>query len=349
MQVGAQQTNRIYIPDFSEPLRSTAPITQAPTAPPSSESLPVQHVDGLQEGDASLRYHRSENTSLKIRTQEGDVVRIRFQTRESAKAELSHEVGDGVESTELKLSSRSSEKLSIRVKGHLNEAELAAIHSAIDQAASIADSFFSGDVGSAFEAASALDVDGDQLARFKLKMRVRESVTYSAHDSLTRSRPDALPSPEAAGSGTSTTASEETGAKLHAQRREAPAGAAAAHPPVDAVTAQPAGGTRAAPAPVDAGAVAPFSEMAADGPAPAISPFDGLRVVDSFLTELLGALGADDGHSGMMDLSLKIHVVRSTILTLAESREESQSVPSLFQDTMAALATSAQSGLERVA
>ena len=108
MQVGAQQTNRIYIPDFSEPLRSTAPITQAPTAPPSSESLPVQHVDGLQEGDASLRYHRSENTSLKIRTQEGDVVRIRFQTRESAKAELSHEVGDGVESTELKLSTRSS-------------------------------------------------------------------------------------------------------------------------------------------------------------------------------------------------------------------------------------------------
>ena len=80
---------------------------------------------------------------------------------------------------ETSLAAKSSTKVSLKVKGDLNSDELAAIQSIFVQSASLADEFFAGDYAAAFEAASGLEIDGQQLAKVSLRFAVRESLTYS--------------------------------------------------------------------------------------------------------------------------------------------------------------------------
>ena len=185
MQVRAQDTIQVFLrtstvqPHLREPRphRSRVPTEVLQSA--EGRAPEVRPVE-TEASAASLRYRRSEKTTLQIRTQEGDVVRIKFQARESLRVKAERGGEADPESTELELSARSSSKLSIKTQGHLNAGELAAIRDAVDQATQIADGFFAGDLQAAFETASAFDVDGEQLARVKLKLRVRERVAYTA-------------------------------------------------------------------------------------------------------------------------------------------------------------------------
>ncbi|MDX1562566.1 MAG: hypothetical protein R3305_06540, partial [Gammaproteobacteria bacterium] len=142
--------------------------------PPAREAVPA-------DAEQRLRYERSEKSVLRIRTQEGDVVALKIRAGESLKVSVGAEGDDddGVTIAETRVVARSSTRVSLKVKGDLNEAELAAIRDVFAQATALAEDFFSGDYAAAFETASALAIDGDQLARVSLRLKVREALTYS--------------------------------------------------------------------------------------------------------------------------------------------------------------------------
>ncbi len=133
-----------------------------------------------------------QRSTIRIRTQEGDVVRLDLRRAERLSAEdvaVADERGLATR-TEVSLSSRSRFTLSVR--GDLSEAEFAAIRGVFVQAEAVADEFFGGDLSAAFALASNLEIDTEQLARVNLRFRSQE-VSSVAFARIGDTRTDAEP------------------------------------------------------------------------------------------------------------------------------------------------------------
>lgn len=122
-----------------------------------------------------------QRSTIKIRTQEGDLVRLSLRQATEFSAS-SAEVADGngvAQSTEIDFSSKS--RMYAVVRGDLNEAEMGAIESVLAQAQEMADAFFGGDIGAAFASAGGFEFDTEQLSRVKMRFKMRQetNVAYS--------------------------------------------------------------------------------------------------------------------------------------------------------------------------
>lgn len=122
-----------------------------------------------------------QRSTIQIRTQEGDVVKLSLKRMDSLSATDVAVAEDNmfVSSTEVEVSSRS--RMRVRVEGDLNESELAAIQNVFAQAQLMADEFFGGDIGAAFNLAAGFEFDTEQLARVNMRFRMRQvtNVAYS--------------------------------------------------------------------------------------------------------------------------------------------------------------------------
>ena len=144
---------------------------------------------GVRESTASVLSVDStvsERSTIRIRTQEGDYVKLDLRQRTSLSA--ADTLADEGRLTEIELDG--STRVRLKVEGDLNDDELAAIQNVIDQAATIADDFFGGDLGEAFNNASAFAFDSTQLDRVNLRFRfeAETSVRFA-----TQTTPSALP------------------------------------------------------------------------------------------------------------------------------------------------------------
>lgn len=123
-----------------------------------------------------------QRSTIRIRTQEGDVVRLDLRRVENMSAtDVAVTEGDKVATeTRVDVSSRTRSVLS--VKGDLNDAEMAAIQNVFAQAEAIADEFFGGDLAAAFNMAAGMEFDTEQLARVNMRFRERQvsQVSYAA-------------------------------------------------------------------------------------------------------------------------------------------------------------------------
>lgn len=133
-----------------------------------------------------------QRSAIRIRTQEGDLVSLVLNVRQRLSARDSAISADGLAMTQTRVAVAERSKLSLRVEGDLNDAELAAIRSVIDQASAVADEFFAGDLSAAFEAAGDLEFDASQLERVNLRLRSREVSTVSFSQARVR-QPEAAP------------------------------------------------------------------------------------------------------------------------------------------------------------
>lgn len=115
-------------------------------------------------------YARKDKANLSITTQDGDKVRVRFQTREGFAAD-DNAIAEG---EERRVYASSSGKVQISVDGELSEDELQAIGELVAKVETLAKDFFAGDVQKAFAAAAKLGFDGEQIASFALKLTSRE-------------------------------------------------------------------------------------------------------------------------------------------------------------------------------
>lgn len=74
----------------------------------------------------------------------------------------------------------------LRVSGDLNEKELAAITSVLEQAQKTAKEFFGGDIGAAFNQSQDFEFDAEQLARVRLCFRMHQVTNVSYAEVLER-------------------------------------------------------------------------------------------------------------------------------------------------------------------
>lgn len=224
----------------------------------------------------STSYVRKDKASLAITTQEGDQVQIRFRNKEGVVSQTA----TGAGGTERRVYAFSAGRIEIAVQGELNEEELAAISELVDEVDSLAADFFAGDVQKAFEAASTLGFDAEQIAGFALKLSTRESLRQQS----TGKPVEALPAKPAA----LPTAASAAPAVVPAEVADGGNAPAAASP---AAAATPAAGA------------APSAEAAAatGGGAAADSVGDTLG---SYLRDLLGSL-QQPAAAGRFEFSMK--------------------------------------------
>jgi hypothetical protein len=135
------------------------------------ESLLGALADGASgaafTADAVLR----QKTTLQFVTQEGDVVELTLRSRTAL--DMAGAAGSGADGVVAAGSARliAGSRLAIHVQGNLNDEEMAAIQDVLTQVEDLAAQFYAGSVDTAFAAASALDIDGSQLAAVALDMR----------------------------------------------------------------------------------------------------------------------------------------------------------------------------------
>ena len=141
---------------------------------PTSQTAPTSQV-GIS---AAERYSKSESFSMDVMTKEGDKVSIRFDSSASETASLGAYSDGESSAVSFGLDRQANSNYSFSVKGDLNEEELDALQSLIQDINLIADDFYSGDVQDAFEQATELEMDKSQLKNLNVTMTQSES--YSA-------------------------------------------------------------------------------------------------------------------------------------------------------------------------
>jgi hypothetical protein len=235
----------------------------------------------------STTYVRKDKASLAITTQEGDQVQIRFRNKEGVVSQTA----TSASGEERRVYAFSAGRIEIAVQGELNDEELAAITELVDKVESLAADFFAGDVQKAFEAASTLGFDAEQIAGFALKLSTRESLRQQSIGNPL----EALPAKPAA---------------LPKAPVAAPIVAPAEIVPTDA-TGSPAAqvdGAAVAPVPTDAAAAAPGATETSTGA-------DQVReTLGSYLRNLLGSL-QQPAAAGRFEFSMqwKLEVVVAAV------------------------------------
>lgn len=138
-----------------------------------------------------------QRSTIRIRTQEGDVVKLSLRRTDSLSAtDKAQSDGESAStSTEVSVSSRS--RMMLKVDGDLNESELAAIQNVFAQAEQIANDFFGGDLQAAFASAEGFEFDTEQLARVNMKFRMQQHTEISYRETTSTPRIEADPEPVA--------------------------------------------------------------------------------------------------------------------------------------------------------
>lgn len=127
----------------------------------SDESVALQGV--LR---ADYEYASAQSFSFTLKTQEGDRVTIQASASRGESAGFVQGDSEGGFS----YASVSSSRYQLTVQGDLNDDELVAIGQLLEQVNQLADEFFTGDLPTAFEYASSLGYDAEQISGFALNL-----------------------------------------------------------------------------------------------------------------------------------------------------------------------------------
>ena len=124
-------------------------------------------------------YERTNNSfEFELTTQEGDVVKIQAMSNYESYQEALSASGNGKERYASYSEQNNSSGFNLLVKGDLNDDEMAAIESLMSQVNDLADEFYTGDLGTAFDMAMNLTSDADQIAQFSLDLKQSQVSAY---------------------------------------------------------------------------------------------------------------------------------------------------------------------------
>ncbi|MDO3386404.1 DUF5610 domain-containing protein [Gilvimarinus sp. SDUM040013] len=131
-----------------------------------------------QVTQANYEYASAQSFSFELLTAEGDKVTIQASASRGESASFENSSG----SASYSYASVASSQYQLTVQGDLNDQEQAAIDELLGQVNQLADEFFTGDLQTAFDYASDLGYDAEQISGFALNLtRVeiqRASVAY---------------------------------------------------------------------------------------------------------------------------------------------------------------------------
>ncbi len=166
-------------PEIKDTINETKKLTDQALAElaPNQALVPAYSVRETSIS-AAERYAKSESFSMDVMTKEGDKVSIRFNSEASQTASLGAYSDGNSSAVSFGLERSASSSYSFSVEGDLNEDELEALTTLIQDINLIADDFYSGDVQDAFNQATELEMDKSQL--MNLNVTMTQSTSYSA-------------------------------------------------------------------------------------------------------------------------------------------------------------------------
>ncbi|PAJ73061.1 hypothetical protein CJF42_18025 [Pseudoalteromonas sp. NBT06-2] len=138
-------------------------------------TLDRSNVSSANYAQASS-YNLSNGAELTIKTQEGDEIRIRFNSDYQHQNASVYQLNSLNESFTYQDSKSYSASFSFEVNGDLNEEEQEAINALMSDLQKVSDDFFSGSLENAFEQASEINMDTSQLAAFSMNLQQTESL-----------------------------------------------------------------------------------------------------------------------------------------------------------------------------
>lgn len=146
---------------------------------------------------SAIRQSSSQSLSLDIKTRDGDIVTLTLQKNQASNS-YEAQIQQGQSSVAIsEFNFESSSSFSFAVQGVLDEGEAKAIEELLSDVKGIADQFFEGNTGAAFEAGLNLGFDSSELTSFSLNLNQNQtqSVTQAYReisgysDSVDYSRP----------------------------------------------------------------------------------------------------------------------------------------------------------------
>lgn len=130
----------------------------SPAGSPGRDSVSALH-DSAAVFAAS--YRREESVDLQLRTQDGDIIRLQFNSRSAGESR------GGYNATS------QSANFSLTVRGDLDEGELAALTDLLQQVSELSDEFFNGDFDRAFAMALEFEFDSSEFSSLSLDLAKR--------------------------------------------------------------------------------------------------------------------------------------------------------------------------------
>lgn len=119
---------------------------------------------------------RSRSFELSIETQEGDTVNINIQRSFSKQVSKQATFNEDGFTVSVDRQVQREKEISYQVTGDINEQEQAAIDKLIKNIDRLADKFYRGNFAGAFQKASRIGIDADQLANFSLNLQSSKTV-----------------------------------------------------------------------------------------------------------------------------------------------------------------------------
>jgi hypothetical protein len=126
----------------------------------------------LDSVEYAKSYERTKNSfEFEVTTQEGDVVKITAMSDKASYQEALLAQSGGSELYYNYGEENNRSGFNLQVKGDLSESEMAALEDLMAQVNELAEEFYTGDLGTAFDMAMDLTSDADQIAQFSLDLK----------------------------------------------------------------------------------------------------------------------------------------------------------------------------------
>ncbi len=139
---------------------------------PTQSQLQTTQIEFSKTRDVQA----TKSFNLSIETQEGDTVNLsieKFYNKQVSKQATFNEDGFSVN---IDRQVEKGKEISYQVSGDINEQEQAAIDKLIKNVDRLADKFYSGNFAGAFQKATRIGIDADQLANFSLNLQSSKTV-----------------------------------------------------------------------------------------------------------------------------------------------------------------------------
>jgi hypothetical protein len=137
--------------------------TETPRQPPAVEGAAV-----------SATHVRKARASIELVTQDGDVVRIRFRSRDFERVDVAGVQTAQGSALSARIATQHSAGLKVAVHGDLDAAERKAIEDFLGGVDALASEFYGKDAEAAFAAAAELEADPQEIARYAVKLSLKE-------------------------------------------------------------------------------------------------------------------------------------------------------------------------------
>jgi len=132
---------------------------------------PISQVGSTQSTSIELERFRESNFSFEVTTQDGDVVTIDINRVKQARFSATQTDGEGGSSLQVTGERYHSNTFELTVNGELDEGELNAINSLLEEIDGIATDFYKGNLQQAFDSASELTLNKEELSSLNLELK----------------------------------------------------------------------------------------------------------------------------------------------------------------------------------